>query len=132
MFIRSASICKLLRPFTGRLSKGYCDNDDTINYGVRFRISSSLQLQGYYDADWANDPNDRRSISGFYWFLGCSPISWYSKKQQVVSRSSTEEEYTSLANATTELLRNILFYPSYMFLISVFQHYGVITSTILL
>ncbi|CAN6585341.1 unnamed protein product [Malus baccata var. baccata] len=56
-----------------------------------------------HDADWAGDPNDRRSTSGFIVFLGSNPISWTSKKQHTVSRSSTEAEYRALAITTAEL-----------------------------
>jgi len=60
-------------------------------------------LQAYSDADWAGDPNDRRSVSGFVVYLGSSPILWASKKQHTVSRSSAEAEYRALAIAATEL-----------------------------
>lgn len=76
----------------------------TLEFGVHLHPSSSLSIYGYCDVDWGNDPDDRRSTSGFCWFLGNSPISWSSKKQSVVSRSSTEAEYRSLANAASELL----------------------------
>ncbi|XP_073058680.1 uncharacterized protein [Primulina eburnea] len=76
----------------------------TLHYGIHLTANSRLTLTGYSDADWGNDIDDRRSTSGFCWFLGNSPISWHSKKQTVVSRSSTEAEYRSLANATAELL----------------------------
>ncbi|KZV54184.1 hypothetical protein F511_36903 [Dorcoceras hygrometricum] len=76
----------------------------TLNFGISLGRSRHLSLFGYCDADWGSDPDDRRSVSGFCWFLGGSPISWSSKKQSVVSRSSTEAEYRSLANATAELL----------------------------
>ena len=46
---------------------------------------------------------DRRSTSGFFVYLGDSLISWFSKKQVVVSRSSVESEYRGLANTAAEL-----------------------------
>ncbi|CAL2228237.1 unnamed protein product [Prunus armeniaca] len=71
----------------------------TLDYGIQF-TSGFLELQAYTDADWAGDPNDRKSTSGYVVFLGRNPISWGAKKQTTVSRSSTEAEYRSLANST--------------------------------
>lgn len=64
---------------------------------------TSLRLEGFCDADWASDPDDRRSTSGFCVYLGPNPVSWQSKKQHTISRSSTEAEYKSLAQLTAEL-----------------------------
>ena len=44
----------------------------------------------------SSDPDDRRSTSGFCGFLGSNPMSWHSKKQHTVSRSSTEATGVSL------------------------------------
>ena len=76
----------------------------TLLHGLHFSAKSSLVLSGYSDADWAGDPTDRRSTTGYCFFLGDSLVSWRSKKQTVVSRSSTESEYRALADATSELL----------------------------
>ncbi|CAL8084538.1 unnamed protein product [Prunus armeniaca] len=75
----------------------------TLDYGIQF-TSGFLELQAYTDADWAGDPNDRKSTSGYVVFLGRNPISWGAKKQTTVSRSSTEAEYRSLANSACELV----------------------------
>ncbi|GAV61385.1 hypothetical protein CFOL_v3_04912 [Cephalotus follicularis] len=76
----------------------------TLFHGLHFSSESSLALHAFCDADWAGDPTDRHSTTGYCFFLGTSLISWRSKKQTVVSRSSTEAEYRALADATSELL----------------------------
>ena len=74
----------------------------TLHLGIYFKLGP-LSLSAYCDVDWAGDPLDRRSITSVVVFLGNSPITWSAKKQSVVSRSSTEVEYGSLAIITAEL-----------------------------
>lgn len=76
---------------------------DSPGQGLLFPRSSSLQLLGFSDADCGGCPDSRRSISGFCFFLGSSLISWKSKKQTTVARSSSEAEYHALATASCEL-----------------------------
>jgi hypothetical protein len=71
--------------------------------GLFIPKAASLQLCGFADADWANCLDTRRSTSGYCFFLGSSLISWRSKKQNTVSRSSSEAEYRSLDFSTCEL-----------------------------
>jgi hypothetical protein len=76
----------------------------TLFHGLHFSSQSSLTLQAYSNANWAGDPTDRRSTTGYCFLLGDSLISWRSKKQSVVARFSTETEYRALADTTAELL----------------------------
>ncbi|KAG8489058.1 hypothetical protein CXB51_017051 [Gossypium anomalum] len=75
----------------------------TLSYGLLFRRSERLSLVGYADANWGLDFDDHRSTTGFCVYYGHTPISWCSKKQQVVSRSTAEAEYRSLAAATSDV-----------------------------
>jgi hypothetical protein len=71
--------------------------------GLLFPRDSEKQVLGYVDADWAGCIDSRRSTTGFCFFLGQSLISWRAKKQQTISRSSSEAEYRALSSATCEL-----------------------------
>uniref|UniRef100_A0A2N9E4D6 Reverse transcriptase Ty1/copia-type domain-containing protein n=1 Tax=Fagus sylvatica TaxID=28930 RepID=A0A2N9E4D6_FAGSY len=81
----------------------------TLFHGIAF-TPGPLTLSVYSDADWAGDPDDRRSTSGLLVYLGSNPITWSAKKQATVSRSSTESEYRALATASAEVcwLRTLL------------------------
>jgi transposase InsO family protein len=78
--------------------------------GILLSSKSELRLHGWCDADWAGCPLTRRSLTGWLVFLGVSPVSWKTKKQHTVSRSSAEAEYRSMAVTTCELkwLKGIL------------------------
>ncbi|KAG6385899.1 hypothetical protein SASPL_154782 [Salvia splendens] len=62
----------------------------TLGHGLFYSAKADLSLSIFSYADWAAYPDTRRSISGFCLFLGSSLISWRSKKQHTVSRSSSE------------------------------------------
>lgn len=64
----------------------------TIDYSLHFKSSTRLNLSGYCDANWGVSHEDRRLVAGFCVFLKDSLISCSSKKQNIVSRSSTESE----------------------------------------
>ena len=76
----------------------------TIFDGLHFSSHSSLTLQAYSDADWAGDPTDRRSTTGYCFIPSDSLISWRSKKQTVVACFSIEAEYRALTATTAKLI----------------------------
>ena len=75
----------------------------TAHHGLQLHKQSTRDLLGYSDADWAGCPDTRRSTTGYAIFFGANLISWSSKKQSTVSRSSAEAEYRSLAVATADI-----------------------------
>jgi histone deacetylase 1/2 len=79
----------------------------TLQHGLLIQAAPThqpLSLIGFCDADWASDPDDRRSTSGACIYIGPNLVSWWSKKQTLVARSSAEAEYRSLAALTSEIL----------------------------
>ncbi|GKB81856.1 reverse transcriptase, RNA-dependent DNA polymerase, partial [Tanacetum coccineum] len=70
--------------------------------GILLAKDSAVQLKAYCDSDWASCPMTRRS-TGYCILLGDSPISWKSKKQAVVTRSSAETEYRAMALTCCEV-----------------------------
>ncbi|KAM3366771.1 hypothetical protein ACQJBY_015855 [Aegilops geniculata] len=82
----------------------------TTDHGLHLHRSPSLDLVAYSNDDWAGCPDTRRSTSGYAVFLGDSLVSWSSKRQATVSRSSAEAEYRAVANAVAECcwLRQLL------------------------
>ena len=66
--------------------------------------SPYLSVKAFTYADWGSCSNTRRSVTGFCVFLEKSLVSWKSKKQQTVSRSSTDVEYRTSATVSCEVI----------------------------
>ena len=90
------AVKRILRYLRGSLGFGIA-----IKPGNLFALAS---LSRYSDADWAGCPDSRRSTTWYCIFLGSNLISWNSRKQPTVSRSTAEAEYRAMASATAELL----------------------------
>lgn len=76
----------------------------TLTYGLTFSNVPMRSLISYSDTDWAKCIETRHSTYGNSIFLGGNLVSWSTKKQPKVSRSSCESKYCAMANTTVELI----------------------------
>ncbi|GKC64211.1 ribonuclease H-like domain-containing protein [Tanacetum coccineum] len=71
--------------------------------GVQFYKHSDLKLKAFADVDWAKCPKTRRYVTGLYVFLGKTLMSWKSKNQATISKSSSEAEYKTIQIAANPI-----------------------------
>lgn len=76
----------------------------SLHYCLHYTATSNLQIKAYSDADWGSCKITRRSVTGYCVYMDSNLISWRTKKQHTVSRSSAESEYRGLAAVVCELL----------------------------
>ncbi|GJS35624.1 ribonuclease H-like domain-containing protein [Tanacetum coccineum] len=80
------------------------DYQKLIGLGIHIIKDSGMNLKAFSNADWAKCVIIRKSITGYCVFLNNSLVSWKSKKQNTLSKSSTEAEYRALASVTSEVI----------------------------
>ncbi|OWZ19333.1 LOW QUALITY PROTEIN: Copia type Polyprotein [Phytophthora megakarya] len=78
----------------------------TLDYGKKYRplkgVPSTIILEGFCDSDWANDPESRKSTTGFVFTLAGGAISWMARRQSVVAISTAEVEHVTACEITME------------------------------
>lgn len=85
----------------------------TISHGLFYSSSQNSHLVGYSDSDWGGDLDDRKSTTGFVFFMGNTAFTWFSKKQPIVTLSTCEAEYVAASSCVChaiwlkELLKEI-------------------------
>lgn len=72
--------------------------------GLLFSKNGGSNIKGYTDADWAGDQTTRKSMSGYFTFVQGSLVTWKSKEQKIVTRSSAETELRDMVHGVCELL----------------------------
>ncbi|XP_070672142.1 uncharacterized mitochondrial protein AtMg00810-like [Malus domestica] len=78
-----------------------------ISYAVSIAsqfMNGNTTIMGYADANWAGNSLAHKSTTGFCTFVGGNLVTWRSKKQSVIARSSAEAEYRAMASTTCELI----------------------------
>ncbi|GKV50056.1 hypothetical protein SLEP1_g56772 [Rubroshorea leprosula] len=72
----------------------------TTDFGVLYKCSTNVKLIGFIDSDWASLEEDMKSTSRQCFSIGSGLISWSSKKQDSVAKSTAEAEYIAVSLAT--------------------------------
>jgi len=76
----------------------------TSQYGLWYKWTEGVKLQGFTNANWAWSPSDRKSISEGIFGIGSITVSWYNRKQISVSLSSTEVDYMVVIEAACQVI----------------------------
>lgn len=84
----------------------------TSKFGIILESNKTqhLVLESYVDADWGGNFEDKRSATGYLFYLNSNLISWNTKKQQTIALSTTEAEYM----AETEAVKEVIWLKSLM------------------
>ncbi|GKV29955.1 hypothetical protein SLEP1_g38828 [Rubroshorea leprosula] len=77
---------------------------ETADFGLFYKKGDQTDLVGFTDSDYARDLDDRKSTSGFVFMLGSGAISWSSKKQPIVTLSTTEVEYVAATSCACQAI----------------------------
>ncbi|KAL7596004.1 hypothetical protein Lser_V15G30641 [Lactuca serriola] len=105
-------IVNVLSQFVSDPRQNHCDAamrvlrylKNTLGKGILLPKEGDVKLTAYIDSDRLGCPFSQRSRTDYLLILGGAPISWKSKKQSVVSRSSAEAEYRAMAVTVSEIL----------------------------
>jgi len=73
-------------------------------FGIFYKKGENTKIIAYTDSDFVGDIDDRKSTSGFVFSLGTGAVSWSSKKQPVVTLSTTEAEYIVVASCACQCI----------------------------
>ena len=76
----------------------------TIEFGIFYKKGGSDKLIAYTDSDYAGDVGDRKSTTGNVFLFGSGVVSWCSKKQPIVSLSTTKSEFTAAASCSCQAI----------------------------
>ena len=74
----------------------------TCSLGLCYPRGNDVKLTGYSDSSHNVDLDDGKSTSGHIFYLGLSPITWSSTKQEIVALSSCEAEFTAATEAAKQ------------------------------
>jgi len=75
----------------------------TINYGIYFSRETNLVLAGYSDVDWAGNVDDRKNTYVCCFYVGTNLVASMSRKEALISLSTTEAEYIAIGSCCTQL-----------------------------
>ena len=74
----------------------------TVNYGLHYKKGGDGELLAFTDSDYARDVDDRKSTSGYVFLMSSGAVSWCSKKQPIVTLSTTEAEFVAAATCVCQ------------------------------
>lgn len=72
----------------------------TVSRRLFFNKGSKRSVEAFIDVDWAGAIDDRKSTSGYCTFVWRNLVTWRSKKQSVIARSSVEAKFRAIAQGT--------------------------------
>ena len=76
----------------------------TLDFGILYIKGESSVIFGFTDSDWGTDPDDSKSISAYIFQSAGGPVTWCSRKQDMVATSSTDAETRAVAEGIREAI----------------------------